>query len=61
MHELTKQKLVMHPRRRISFFLLIIIGVVLGFAIKNIEIGLVIGLTIGLLAGSLVNKSRQRD
>jgi hypothetical protein len=51
----------MHPRRKIGFFFLIIIGVVLGFAIKNIEIGLVLGLAIGLLAASLVGKSKQQD
>lgn len=51
----------MHPRRKISFFLLIIIGVVLGFAIKNIEIGLIIGLAIGLLAGSLIKGSKEQD
>ena len=46
----------MHPRRKISFFLLIVIGVVLGFAIKNIKIGMIIGITIGLLASGLMSK-----
>ena len=49
----------MHPRRKIGFFFLVIVGVVLGFAIKNIEVGLVIGLAIGLLAGGLVGKKQQ--
>jgi hypothetical protein len=48
----------MHPRRKIGFFFLVIIGLVLGFAIKNVEVGLVIGLAIGLLAGSLVKRSK---
>ena len=46
----------MHPRRRISFFMLLIIGVVLGLAIKNVEIGLIIGLVLGVLAGNLGSK-----
>ena len=46
----------MHPRRKIGFFLLVVIGLVLGLAIKNIEVGLIIGLAIGVLAGSLVRK-----
>jgi hypothetical protein len=46
----------MHPRRKIGFFFLVVIGLVLGLAIKNIEIGLITGLAIGLLAGSLVRK-----
>jgi hypothetical protein len=46
----------MHPRRKISFFLLVVIGVVLGFAIKNIKIGMIIGITIGLLASGLMSK-----
>ncbi len=49
----------MQQRRKISFFLLIIIGVVLGFAIKNIEVGMVIGIVIGLLAGGLVSKKEE--
>ncbi len=40
-------------RRRISIGVVVIIGVVLGLAIKNVRICLVIGLALGLLAGSL--------
>jgi hypothetical protein len=46
----------MHPRRKISFFLLIVIGVVIGFAIKNIKAGMLIGIVIGLLASGLISK-----
>jgi hypothetical protein len=49
----------MHPRRKIGFFFLIVIGLVLGFAIKNVEVGLIIGLAIGLLAASLVSKGKE--
>jgi hypothetical protein len=49
----------MHPRRRIGFLFLIIIGVALGFLIKNVKVGLLLGLIIGLLAGSLGSKSKE--
>jgi hypothetical protein len=45
----------MHPRKKIGFLTLLIIGIALGFLIKNVKIGLIIGLAIGLFAGSLVN------
>ncbi|PZX59993.1 MULTISPECIES: hypothetical protein [Hydrotalea] len=45
----------MHPRKKIGFVTLLIIGIALGFLIKNVKIGLIIGLAIGLFAGSLVN------
>jgi len=53
---ITNNKHNMHPRRRIGFMLLIVIGLVLGYFIKNIKAGLIIGLAIGLLAGSLGSK-----
>jgi hypothetical protein len=49
----------MHPRRRIGFLFLVIVGVILGVLIKNVEVGLVIGLIIGLLAGSLGSRSKE--
>jgi hypothetical protein len=49
----------MHPRRKISFIFLIIIGLVLGIAIKNVDVGLVIGLAIGLLAASLGGRTKE--
>ena len=54
-HEL----IIMHPRRKVGFLLLIIIGVVVGFLIKNVKIGLLLGLIIGLFAGSLGSKGKE--
>jgi hypothetical protein len=45
----------MQPRRKIGFFTIVLIGVAIGFFIKNVKIGLIIGLVIGLLAGGIVN------
>lgn len=45
----------MQRRKKISFFTLVLIGVVVGFFIKNVKIGLIIGLGLGLLAGGLMN------
>ena len=44
----------MQQRRAISFGLLIVIGLILGYFLKNVKIGLIIGLGIGLLSGSLL-------
>lgn len=44
------------PRRKISFALLIIIGLVLGFAIKRVALGLVLGIVLGLLASGMIGK-----
>jgi len=49
----------MQPRKKISFFLLVIIGVVVGLFLKNVKAGLLIGLALGLLGGGLLN-SRYR-
>jgi hypothetical protein len=46
----------MQSKRKISFLLLLIIGLVLGIVIKNIKIGMIIGIAIGLFAGSLGSK-----
>jgi hypothetical protein len=42
------------PRRKISFAVIIIIGLLLGFAIKRVAIGLVIGIVLGLLASGMI-------
>ncbi len=44
----------MEQRRGISIVFLIIIGIVAGYFLKNVKIGLVIGLVIGLLSGGLL-------
>lgn len=43
----------MKKRRNVSIWLLVALGVGIGFLIKNVKIGLILGLAIGLLAGSL--------
>jgi hypothetical protein len=57
--QLQNNKPYMHSRRKIGFLMLIIIGVVIGFAIKNVKIGLIIGLILGLFAGSLGSKTKE--
>ena len=50
----------MQPRRRIGIITIIIIGLAIGFFIKNVKIGLIIGLGLGLLAGGLISGSRRK-
>ena len=45
----------MQPRRKIGFFTIVLIGVAIGFFIKNVKIGLIIGLVLGLLAGGIMS------
>ena len=48
-----------HPTMKmLALAFLVLIGVVLGLAIKNVRAGLVIGLILGLLAGSLAGGKR---
>jgi hypothetical protein len=42
------------PRKRIGFTMLIIIGLLLGFAIKRVALGLVLGIVLGLLASGMI-------
>ncbi len=48
----------MQQRRYIAFVVLIILGLVLGFFIKRVTVGLIIGLVLGLLASGLMNKQK---
>ena len=48
----------MQPRRRIGVLTLLLIGLGLGYAIKNVKIGLIIGLGLGLLAGGLLSSRK---
>jgi uncharacterized membrane protein (UPF0136 family) len=45
----------MQPRKRIGIVTLLLIGLGIGFFIKNVKIGLIIGLALGLLAGGLIS------
>jgi len=51
----------MHPRRKIGVGTLLIIGIVLGYLIKNVRVGLIIGLAIGLLAGGFLSGGGGKD
>lgn len=48
----------MKQRRRISFFMLLVIGLGIGWMLKNVKIGLMIGIVMGLLLTSFVNPSK---
>jgi len=41
-------------RKKISFTVLIIIGLLIGFAIKRVGFGLIIGIVLGLLASGMI-------
>ncbi len=45
----------MKQRKKIGFLTIILIGVGVGFFIKNVKIGLIIGLVLGLLGGSIMS------
>jgi hypothetical protein len=45
-----------NTRLRVSAGLCIILGLVIGFMIKRVHIGLLIGLALGLLSGGLLSK-----
>ena len=48
-----------HKRGGIAFFFIIILGLVIGFLIKRVHIGLLIGLVLGLLASGLMRKRQK--
>lgn len=45
----------MQNRRKISFTMLIIIGLIIGFLIKRVALGLIIGIVLGLLASGMIS------
>ena len=45
----------MHQRKRIGIATILLIGLGIGFFIKNVKVGLVIGLMLGLLAGGMIS------
>ncbi|MGO4291411.1 hypothetical protein [Chitinophaga sp. RAB17] len=49
------------PRLRIAAIFCIILGLLIGFSIKRVQVGLVIGIALGLLTGSMWSKSNSND
>ena len=45
-------------RRNVSIFTLLIIGLALGWMIKNVKIGIIIGLVFGLLISGIGTRSK---
>ena len=45
-------------RRNVSLFTLLLIGLGLGWMIKNVKIGLIIGLVLGLLISGIGTRSK---
>jgi uncharacterized membrane protein (UPF0136 family) len=43
-------------RGGIAFIFLIVVGLVIGFLIKRVHVGLLIGLALGLLASGILRK-----
>ena len=41
-------------RRTVSFFFLIVLGLVIGIFLKRVQLGLLIGLVLGLLGSGLL-------
>lgn len=50
----------MQPRKRIGIVTIILIGLAIGFFIKNVKLGLIIGLGLGLLAGGMISGGRKK-
>lgn len=48
-------------RKKIGFAMLVIIGLLLGLAIKHVAIGLIIGIVFGLLASGMVGGKREQE
>ncbi len=49
----------MQSRRKISFTVLIIIGLIIGFLIKRVALGLIIGIVLGLLASGMISSGNK--
>ncbi|MBW0160933.1 MAG: hypothetical protein KXJ51_06060 [Sediminibacterium sp.] len=49
----------MQQRRKIGILTLVVIGIAIGFLIKNVRVGLLIGLALGLLSGSLIHNTNK--
>jgi hypothetical protein len=46
-------------RREIGFVIAMVIGLLLGFFIKRVRIGLLIGLALGLLAAGMIGSRKE--
>lgn len=46
------------PRKKIGFTMLVIIGLLLGLAIKHVAIGFIIGIVFGLLSLGFMDTGR---
>lgn len=49
----------MQQRRKVSMVILIIIGLILGFLMKRVGLGLLIGVVLGLLASGMMEKGKK--
>lgn len=49
------------PRKKIGFTMLVIIGLLLGLAIKHVAIGFIIGIVFGLLSIGFMDGGRKGD
>lgn len=47
-----------NKRGNIAFIFVILLGYLIGFAIKRVQLGLVLGLALGLLASGLLRNRR---
>lgn len=45
-------------RRKISFTMLLVIGLLIGFTIKRVGVGLIIGIVLGLLAIGIASSKK---
>ncbi len=50
----------MQSRRKIGIFTILIIGLGIGFFLKNVKIGLIVGLILGVLGGGLMGGGGSR-
>lgn len=48
----------MKQRRKISFFMLLLMGLGIGWMLKNVKIGLIVGIVMGLLLTSFIQPSK---
>ena len=51
----------MQKRKKISFTMLIIIGLIIGLLIKRVALGMVLGIVLGLLASGLIGSGKDSE